>query len=457
MGRTCGRGRATSRLSLHARACGQIAHGLCPLPRHAIAAAMNILLLGSGGREHALAWVIEKSPLCNTLFVAPGNGGTVAHNVALNAADHGAVVAFCTKNAVELVVIGPEAPLVDGLADTLRAKGITTFGPGAAAAQLEGSKAFTKAVCDEANAPTAGYAAFWDLNAALAHLDKVGAPIVVKADGLAAGKGVTVAGDTATAKAALEDIFADGQGEVVLEEMLVGEEVSLFFLCDGTTALPFGSAQDHKRVGDGDTGPNTGGMGAYSPASVATENVWQETQERIVQPTLDILVKRGTPFSGVLYAGLMLTKSGPKLIEYNVRFGDPECQVLMARLESDLVPYLLASAKGMLAEMDAPQWCDDAALTVVMAAKGYPGSYKKNTEIQGVVEAQATGAMVFHAGTLTRPDRTIAIGGRVLCITGKGKNVSEAQQQAYTAVDAITWPEGFCRRDIGWREIARES
>jgi phosphoribosylamine--glycine ligase len=418
---------------------------------------MNILLLGSGGREHALAWAIKKSTLCDTLFVAPGNGGTAAHNVALDAADHGAVVSFCSKNDVELVVIGPEAPLVDGLADTLRDKGITTFGPNAAAAQLEGSKAFTKAVCDEANAPTAGYAAFSNLDAALAHLNKAGAPIVVKADGLAAGKGVTVAEDIASAQAALQDIFADGDGEVVLEDMLVGEEVSLFFLCDGTTALPFGSAQDHKRAGDGDTGPNTGGMGAYSPASVATDAIWSETLEQIVQPTLDILAKRGTPFSGVLYVGLMLTGDGPKLIEYNVRFGDPECQVLMARLESDIVPYLLASARGTLGKMDAPQWSRDVALTVVMAAKGYPGSYEKNTEIQKLTEAEATGAMIFHAGTLIRANRTIAIGGRVLCVTGKGDSVSGAQGQAYAAVDAISWPEGFCRRDIGWREIAREA
>lgn len=420
-----------------------------------MAKSMNILLLGSGGREHALAWAIKKSPLCDTLFVAPGNGGTT-NNIALDATDHAAVTAFCAANAVKLVVIGPEAPLVDGLADTLRAADIPTFGPSAAAAQLEGSKAFTKQICDEANIPTAGYAAFDALEPALDYLKETGAPIVVKADGLAAGKGVTVASDMTSAEAALRDIFSDGPAQVVLEEKLDGEEVSLFFLCDGTDALPFGSAQDHKRVGDGDTGPNTGGMGAYSPASVATQAVWDTVLTQTIQPTLNTLAARGTPFSGVLYAGLMLTKDGPKLIEYNTRFGDPECQVLMMRLESDLVPHLLACANGTLASQ-TPRWSKNVALTVVMAAKGYPGSYEKGSYIQNVEQAERLGAKVFHAGTQIQNGTLRAIGGRVLCVTGTGKTAGEAQSLAYAGIGAINWPEGFCRRDIGWREIARES
>ena len=419
---------------------------------------MNILLIGSGGREHALAHVIARSPRCETLFAAPGNPGmaSIANCVTLDVADHAAVAAFCGVQGVRLVVVGPEAPLVAGLADDLRAAGIAVFGPSAAAAQLEGSKAFTKAVCDAASVPTARYGAFDDHTAALAHVQATGAPIVVKADGLAAGKGVTVAETVAEAEAALAAIFEEPGAHVVIEECLTGEEGSMFFLCDGTTALPFGTAQDHKRVGEGDTGPNTGGMGAYSPAPVLTPALQDEVLARIVQPTLDHMAESGTPFSGVLYAGLMIGADGPKLIEYNVRFGDPECQVLMMRLASDLVPYLEACAEGRLAEMVAPRWRKDVALTVVMAADGYPGTPKTGTRIDIPETLDSDRVHIFHAGTKRQGDDLVAAGGRVLAVTALGSDVRAAQARAYEAVDRIHWPGGFCRRDIGWRAIERE-
>ncbi len=374
----------------------------------------------------------------------------MATHVTLDVDDHSAVVAFCGEQSIGLVVIGPEAPLVDGLADTLRAVEIPVFGPSAAAAQLEGSKAFTKALCDRMKIPTSAYAAFNALKPALEYLATRTMPIVVKADGLAAGKGVTVAQTQNEARAALDAIFADGPASVVIEECLVGEEASLFFLCDGTTALPFGTAQDHKRVGDGDTGPNTGGMGAYSPADVLDAALEAQILEQMIEPTLRGMAEAGTPFSGVLYAGVMLTADGPKLIEYNVRFGDPECQVLMARLESDLVPVLLAAANGDLAGQEL-QWSAKVALTVVMAARGYPGQYETGSRI-GLPQD----GLIFHAGTALDGDDLVASGGRVLAVTALGDTVREAQERAYALVDRVDWPEGFCRRDIGWRAIARE-
>jgi len=421
---------------------------------------MNILLIGSGGREHALAWKLAQSPQCGQLFITPGNGGTgkLGTHVVLDVADHHGVIAFCKLQGIALVVVGPEAPLVDGLADSLRAAGIAAFGPSKAAAQLEGSKAFTKALCDAQSIPTASYAHFTDLASAKAHVEAEGAPIVIKADGLAAGKGVTVAETTEQALTALDDCFSGEFGEagaeVVIEECLVGEEASMFFLSDGTRALPFGTAQDHKRVGDGDTGPNTGGMGAYSPAPAVTDAVAALVMNEIVRPTLSGMADLGTPFIGVLYAGLMLTDDGPKLIEYNVRFGDPECQVLMMRLQSDLVDVLYAAAKGDLSDQTV-SWTDKAALTVVLASNGYPASYQASTEITSLPEDRS-GHMVFHAGTTRDGDRLLATGGRVLNVTALGKTVKEAQAAAYTLVDGVAWPEGFCRRDIGWRAVERE-
>lgn len=422
---------------------------------------MNILLIGTGGREHALAWKIAQSPLLKSLFIASGNGGThkLGQHVDLNVGDHAAVVDFCHENSVELVVVGPEAPLVDGLADSLKAAEIATFGPSGAAAQLEGSKQFTKAVCDRMNIPTATYGHFTNATDARAYVEAQGAPIVIKADGLAAGKGVTVAMNLDEALAAIDDCFdgafGDAGAEVVVEEFLEGEEASMFFLCDGTTALPFGTAQDHKRVGDGDTGPNTGGMGAYSPAPVLDGTLQQRVLDEIVNPTLVGMAEAGTPFQGVLYAGLMIDAAGPKLIEYNVRFGDPECQVLMMRLESDLVPLLQACADGDLAGKSA-DWSNDVALTVVMAARGYPGSYDKGSVISDADQDSDT-IQVFHAGTEMRGETLHATGGRVLAVTALGASTSEAQAHAYESVDKIDWPEGFCRRDIGWRAVARET
>ena len=424
---------------------------------------MNILLLGSGGREHALAWKLAQSRLCDKLFAAPGNPGIAqtAELVALDAADHGAVLAFCEDRRIGLVVVGPEAPLVDGLTDSLRGAGISVFGPSQAAAQLEGSKAFTKELCARHNIPTAGFVRVAGEAEGLAALDGFSIPVVVKADGLAAGKGVTVAMSREEAEEAIREIFSGRFGEAgaeaVIEEFLEGEEASFFALTDGHTIVPFGSAQDHKRVGEGDTGPNTGGMGAYSPAPVLTPLLEGEAIERIVAPTVRAMAEEGMPYSGVLYAGLMLTPDGVKLIEYNARFGDPECQVLMMRLESDLGELLLACAENRLATLDAPSFSRGTALTVVMAAEGYPGTPKKGGTIAGIDAAEAGGARVFHAGTALADGALVANGGRVLNVTARGANVTEAQAAAYAAVDAITAPDLFCRRDIGWREVSREA
>ena len=422
---------------------------------------MNVLLIGSGGREHALAWKLAQSQRLGTLFAAPGNPGIAAHAqiVALNVADHAAVSAFCAEHGVGLVVIGPEAPLVDGLGDSLRTAGFAVFGPDKAAAQLEGSKAFTKSVCDRAGIPTAGYVHATSRAEARAALDKFGVPVVIKADGLAAGKGVTIATTREEAESALADLFGPrgGAGRVgaVIEEFLEGEEVSLFVLTDGTDILPFGTAQDHKRVGDGDTGPNTGGMGAYSPARVLTPPLEARALDEIVRPTVAAMAAAGTPFSGVLYAGLMLTADGPKLIEYNARFGDPECQVLMARLDEDLLEVLLAVATGTLGARGAVRWRDAAALTVVMAAKGYPGTPETGAPITGIAAAEAKGATVFQAGTRTADGHIVAAGGRVLAVTACGPTIADAQADAYRAVAAIDFPGGFHRNDIGYREIVR--
>jgi phosphoribosylamine---glycine ligase len=423
---------------------------------------MNILIIGSGGREHALAWRIATSPLCESLYAAPGNAGIaqVATCVGLDVGDHEAVIGFCCGNDIGFVVIGPEAPLVAGLSDDLTKAGIKHFGPSKAAAQLEGSKGFTKDLCAEFNIPTGGYGRFTDAASARSYLAGKALPIVVKADGLAAGKGVVIAATKAKAEAAVDACFDGAFGaagsEVVIEDFLDGEEASFFALCDGTHAIAFGAAQDHKRVGDGDTGPNTGGMGAYTPAPVMTDDMIQRAMDEIITPTLAGLARRGTPFKGVLFAGLMITQKGPELIEYNVRFGDPECQVLMMQLKSDLLPALLATAEGTLDAVKL-DWHEGAALTVVMAAKGYPGTPEKGSEIRGLEEASALeGVQVFHAGTKADGARILANGGRVLNVTGRGASVAEAQARAYAAVDAINWPEGFCRRDIGWRAVARE-
>jgi phosphoribosylamine--glycine ligase len=421
---------------------------------------MNVLLIGSGGREHALAWKLAASPMLTKLYAAPGNPGIAksAELVALDVADHAAVAGFCRGNAIDLVVVGPEGPLVAGLGDDLRAAGIRVFGPSKAAAQLEGSKGFTKDLCARYAIPTAAYGRFGSASGAKAYIRKMGAPIVVKADGLAAGKGVTVAMTLDEALEAIDSCFDGAFGgagaEVVVEEFLAGEEASFFCLCDGATALPFGTAQDHKRVGEGDTGPNTGGMGAYSPAPVMTPELVERTMREIVEPTMRGMAEMGTPFSGVLFVGLMITADGPKLIEYNVRFGDPETQVLMMRLKDDLVVLLSAAADAQLAHMSV-RWRDEAALTVVMAAEGYPGTPQKGSVIRGLEKA-SEGSEIFHAGTAERNGEIIANGGRVLNVTAMGATVTEAQQKAYEAVDLIDWPEGFCRRDIGFRAVERE-
>jgi phosphoribosylamine--glycine ligase len=422
--------------------------------------AMNILLIGSGGREHALAWAISASPLCDTLYCAPGNPGIagIARLADLRVADHAAVIAFCRANAIGLVVVGPEAPLVAGLADDLNAAGIKAFGPSKFAAQLEGSKGFTKDICARHGIPTAAYGRFTDKARALAYLAAHGAPIVVKADGLAAGKGVTVAMTEDEARAAIEDIFGGkfGGAECVIEEFLEGEEASFFVLTDGRTALPLTTAQDHKRVGDGDTGPNTGGMGAYSPAPCMTPALCTEALDRIVRPTIKALAEMGHPYVGVLYAGLILTRDGPKLIEYNARFGDPECQVMMMRLKDDLVTLLLACCDGTLDRVSV-RWRDETALTVVLCAKGYPGEVRKGSVIRGLDRTtNMADVEVFHAGTALKDGELVSAGGRVLNVTALGNTVREAQARAYAAVDRIDWPDGFCRRDIGWRAIARE-
>lgn len=421
-------------------------------------------MLGGGGREHALCWKLAQSAAISDggkLFAAPGNPGIAecAELVSLDATDHGVVAAFCAENAVGLVVIGPEAPLVDGLADSLRAADIPVFGPSKAAAQLEGSKNFTKALCDRASIPTAGYVHCTSLEQAKHALSTFSSPFVLKADGLAAGKGVVIADNEAHAIEALEDMFGgafgDAGAEVVIEEFMVGEEASFFALTDGETVIPFGTAQDHKHVGEGDTGPNTGGMGAYSPARVLSDALVAETLERIVFPTVRQLRKEGTPYVGVLYAGLMLTSEGVKLVEYNCRFGDPECQVLMMRLQSDLAQYMLAAASGSLAALPEPTFADDTAMTVVMAAKGYPDTPEKGGAI-ALNDAEAEGAKVFHAGTKLDGGTLVANGGRVLNVTASGANTKAAQSAAYAAVAKVDFPSGFYRSDIGWREIERE-
>lgn len=418
-------------------------------------------MLGGGGREHALAWKLAQSPQCTKLYAAPGNPGIAedAECIALDAGDHAAVVEFCQDNTIGLVVIGPEAPLVDGLGDSLRAANIPVFGPSKAAAQVEGSKGFTKDLCERAQIPTGAYIRTTSLEQAKVELERFTPPYVLKADGLAAGKGVVIAENRADAEAALADMFGGQFGEagaeVVIEEFLAGEEASFFALTDGTSILSFGTAQDHKRVGDGDEGPNTGGMGAYSPAPVLTKELQAQVIAEIIQPTVDTMRAEGMPYSGVLYAGLMLTDEGPKLIEYNCRFGDPECQVLMSRLESDLVEVMLACAKGELAAVEA-QFADETALTVVMAAKGYPGTPEKGGAID-LGKAESEEAKVFHAGTAIEDGQLVANGGRVLNVTARGASATEAQAAAYAAVDAIDFPSGFCRRDIGYREVEREA
>jgi phosphoribosylamine--glycine ligase len=421
---------------------------------------MNILLLGSGGREHALAWKIAASPLTDRLSCAPGNAGIAqeAECVALDITNHAAVIAFCRSNKIDFVVVGPEAPLVAGIVDDLEDAGVKTFGPTGAAAQLEGSKGFTKDLCRANAIPTAAYERFTAAEPAKAYVRARGAPIVVKADGLAAGKGVVVAQTVAEAEAAIDMICADAQlgSELVVEEFLQGEEASFFVLSDGEHALPLATAQDHKRVLDGDQGPNTGGMGAYSPAPVMTPAMCQRALDEIVKPTIHAMKKMGTPYKGVLYAGLMITAAGPKLIEYNVRFGDPETQVLMLRLKSDLVPALVAARDGMLKSFDL-RWSDDAALTVVMAANGYPGSYQRGSVIEGLdAAAEVDDVEIFHAGTKAEGGKVLANGGRVLNVSALGRTVGDAQARAYAAIDRIRWAGGFCRRDIGWQAVARE-
>tara|TARA_R110001599_G_scaffold107870_3_gene270736 strand:+ start:1529 stop:2809 length:1281 start_codon:yes stop_codon:yes gene_type:complete len=424
---------------------------------------MNILLIGSGGREHALAWKLAQSPSLEKFYATPGNPGIAQHAepVTLDIADHDAVVRFCQSKRIDLVVVGPEAPLVDGLGNSLRAADIAVFGPDKAAAQLEGSKGFTKDLCSRANIPTAGYVRTTSAADALKALDGFSIPVVIKADGLAAGKGVIIAETRAEAEAAITDMFDGSFGtagaEVVIEEFLTGEEASFFAITDGKSVVPFGSAQDHKRVGEGDTGPNTGGMGAYSPAPVLTPALQQQVMEQIIQPTVDTLAAEGTPYSGVLFAGLMLTETGPQLIEYNARFGDPECQVLMMRLESDLAKLLMRTAKGDLAQTSAPVFAPDTALTVVMAANGYPGTPEKGGKIQNLARAEREGAKIFHAGTTEVDGALVASGGRVLNVTALGDSATEAQAKAYAAVDQVDFESGFCRRDIGWREVAREA
>jgi phosphoribosylamine--glycine ligase len=418
---------------------------------------LNVLLLGSGGREHALAWAISASPLLGEFYCAPGNPGIAQHAkcVALDVADHQAVISFCRLQRIHLVVVGPEAPLVAGIADDLEAEGIKVFGPSKGAAQLEGSKGFTKDFCAEFAIPTARYGRFTDRAEAIAYVKSQGAPIVIKADGLAAGKGVTVAMTLEEALKAIDDIFAGqfGAAQCVIEEFLEGEEASFFALSDGEHSVALAAAQDHKRAGDGDTGPNTGGMGAYSPAPIMTSEMGERVMAEIIRPTVSGMKQRGLAFKGVLFAGLMIGKAGPKLIEYNVRFGDPECQVLMMRLKDDLLTLLLAAVDGTLDKVSV-RWRNEAALSVVMASKGYPGAYAKGSEIRNVAEAgEGDDVEIFHAGTAMKDGKLIAIGGRVLNVSALGSTVAEAQKRAYQAVDRIDWPEGFCRRDIGWRAL----
>ena len=421
---------------------------------------MNILILGSGGREHALAWAVMQNPKCDRLIVAPGNAGieAIAECATLDIEDGGAVVTFAEENAIDFVIVGPEAPLAAGVADRLRDAGVTVFGPSAAAARLEASKSFTKAICDAAGAPTAAYAHFTDAEAARDYVQQQGAPIVIKADGLAAGKGVIIAQTVEEALAAINDMFGgsfgDAGAEVVIEEFMEGEEASFFVLCDGEEVLPLGTAQDHKRVGEGDTGPNTGGMGAYSPAPVMTDAVTQTALDQIVRPTMAEMARRGTPFQGVLFVGLMIQNGAPRLVEYNVRFGDPECQVLMMRLGAQVFDLMQAAAEGRLAQAQV-NWANDHAMTIVLAAKGYPGAYEKGSEIRGLASLpEDSRHMVFHAGTSRSDGRVIASGGRVLAVTARADDLATAQRAAYDMVNQIDWPEGFCRRDIGWRALS---
>jgi phosphoribosylamine---glycine ligase len=421
---------------------------------------LNVLLIGRGGREHALAWKLKQSPLLDTLYCAPGNAGIaqVAEIASLEVSDHAAMARFCKEKLIGLVVIGPEAPLVAGLTDDLEAQGIRVFGPSRAAAELEGSKGFTKDLCARTGIPTAAYARFSNARAAKNYVARQKPPIVIKADGLAAGKGVTIAETRAEAEAAIDACFFGAAGsEVVIEEFLRGEEASFFALVDGMSALPLATAQDHKRAYDRDQGPNTGGMGAYSPAPVLTPNLCRRTMTEIIEPTARALAEAGTPFKGVLYAGLMIEDGAPKLIEYNVRFGDPECQVLMLRLKSDLLPSLLATAEGRLTGLDL-EWHKEPTLCVVMAAKGYPGAYAKGSEIKGLaVAARDPDVQIFHAGTKRDGDRILTDGGRVLSVTARGKDIRQAQARAYAVVHKIDWPGAFCRRDIGWRAVERVS
>ncbi|OIQ35597.1 MAG: phosphoribosylamine--glycine ligase [Roseobacter sp. MedPE-SWchi] len=420
---------------------------------------MNILILGSGGREHALAWAVMQNPKCDKLIVAPGNAGIaqIAECADLDIMDGAAVTIFVEENAIGFVIIGPEAPLAAGVADRLRDAGVLVFGPSEAAARLEASKSFTKEVCDAAQAPTASYGHFTEAEAAKAHIRQYGAPTVVKADGLAAGKGVIIAMTEDEALAAIDDMFGGAFGgagaEVVIEEFMEGEEASLFVLVDGEEVLSIGSAQDHKRVGEGDTGPNTGGMGAYSPAPVLTAEIETKAMVEIVKPTMKVMAERGMPYQGVLYAGLMIKDGQPRLVEYNVRFGDPECQVLMMRLGAQALDLMQAAAEGRLAETQV-NWADDHAITVVMAANGYPGSYEKGTVINGLETlTEDSSNMVFHAGTTEQGGKILATGGRVLNVTARGNSLKEARDRAYAAADHIDWPEGFLRRDIGWRAL----
>ena len=420
---------------------------------------MNVLLIGGGGREHALAWKLKQSSLLDTLYCAPGNAGIaeVAETAPLDVGNHDAVARFCKEKQIGLVVIGPEAPLVAGLTDDLEAQGIKVFGPSKAAARLEGSKGFTKDLCARADILTAAYARFSDARAAKAYVATQKLPIVVKADGLAAGKGVTIAETKADAEAAIDACFSGAFGaagsEVVIEELLSGEEVSFFALVDGKAVLPLVTAQDHKRAFDRDEGPNTGGMGSYSPAPIMSDSLCRRVMTEIIRPTVRGMADAGTPFKGVLYAGLMIKHGTPQLIEYNVRFGDPECQVLMPRLKSDLLPALLATAEGRLAGITL-DWFDDPALCVVMAAKGYPGAYARGSEIKGLdAAASDPDVQIFHAGTKRAGNHILADGGRVLGVTARGQDIREAQVRAYAAVDKIDWSQGFCRRDIGWRAV----
>ncbi|WP_375635779.1 MULTISPECIES: phosphoribosylamine--glycine ligase [unclassified Bartonella] len=424
---------------------------------------MNILLIGSGGREHALAWKIAASPLLTKLYCAPGNPATTefGENINLNIDDHPLVIDFCKKHSIDLVIVGPEAPLVAGITDSLNSANICVFGPTQKAAQLEGSKAFTKDLCRKNNIPTGSYQCFNDASKAKAYIHQQGVPIVIKADGLAAGKGVVVATTMEEAfnavDACFKSAFGDAGNKIVVESFLEGEEASFFCLCDGKVALPFGSAQDHKRVGDGDIGANTGGMGAYSPAPIMTQEIVNRTLKEIVEPALKSMKEMGAPFKGILFVGLMITQKGPELIEFNVRFGDPECQVLMMRLKDDILPIFLAAAQGKL-ENKPLRWSEKTALTVVMAANGYPDSPQKGTVIRNVDKVNnLPDVKVFQAGTVLRDGELIANGGRVLNITATGKTITHAQKRAYEAVDCIDWPEGFVRRDIGWRAIAREN